>query len=198
VKAADRQAVLEADTYRHCMATPADELAEHLDEFGTEDAVVRLYRFLRARYDEGAAALETIRQGGYAHSRWTTEPSRSGSWINLVSLDRALGADDEPERREIGFLRAGRGEYVHVARWDPAAVIEDLAAKRALVDEVAGWRHERLYDRLEENTGPFPCSRRGNVCDPMHCGVRLRQLVVLRHLAAPFRTHPEWQEACAR
>jgi hypothetical protein len=72
----------------------------------------------------------------------------------------------------------------------PNLLEADVEAKRRIVDKVVGWGHQRLYDKLGENTGPYSCSRDGATCE---CGVLEQQLDVLHPFASEHSTHPDYR-----
>lgn len=63
----------------------------------------------------------------------------------------------------------------HIARHDPARVLAEVAAKRALLDEVLGWRHDSSCTHHHGH---------GLSCD---CGRDERVRGVLTLLAAPYQ-----------
>jgi hypothetical protein len=79
--------------------------------------------------------------GGYEPQVWRTEPSRSGHWMEVVSLSRMLGdppetaarCDDQP----VMLVRTGRGEHEHVARYDPAWIVRRVQADKRILAEHA-------------------------------------------------------------
>jgi hypothetical protein len=82
-----------------------------------------LAAFLAARLDEDAEIVETIRSGGFPAATWTTEPAKGG-WEILRESD-----DPTP----LGYVTRSRCEHVHIARHDPARVLREVEAKRALL-----------------------------------------------------------------
>lgn len=88
----------------------------------TDDIVA----FIRARLDEDADLVETIREGGFHAPTWTSQPNEEGTWPILCEPD-----DSTP----IGYITDGRWEIQHVARHDPARVLRGVEAKRRIVAE---------------------------------------------------------------
>ena len=86
-----------------------------------------LIEFLNARLDEDEELVETIRSGGFPAPTWTTEPAKGGRWEILREAD-----DPTP----LGYVTHGRREHVHIARHDPARVLREVTAKRAILDAV--------------------------------------------------------------
>jgi hypothetical protein len=70
-------------------------------------------------------------------------------------------------------------------------MLRAVDAKRRLLDKVANWEHQRLYDDTDENTGPYPCSRDGATCE---CGVLDQQIDVLHWSAVEWSTHPDYRQ----
>jgi hypothetical protein len=61
-------------------------------------------------------------------------------WAPIAAM-RQLAAVFEPRLTRVGD--ADRAMAAHIARWDPAAVLADIAAKRAVLDLRDEW-HENL------------------------------------------------------
>lgn len=138
--------------------------------------------FIQARLDEEEEIVETMRSGGFPPDVWTSQPSRSQSWHILREVE-----DPTP----LGYISNGRGEIRHVTAHDPARVTRAIQAKKRIVDAVFTWRHDHLYSGLDGNTGPFPCSRRGDHCE---CGTAMRQVQVLSALASEWSDHPAYRQ----
>jgi hypothetical protein len=73
----------------------------------------------------------------------------------------------------------------HIARHDPARVLADVAAKRALLDDLLAWGHGDSPDRQR------PCARTVFPDQPCDCGRDGRVLGLLRHLAQPYQASQE-------
>jgi hypothetical protein len=67
----------------------------------------------------------------------------------------------------------------HIARHDPARILAEVASKRALLDEVLGWKH--ASDCWVGTPNPGPCD----------CGRDARVPAVLTHLAQPYQETKE-------
>lgn len=80
----------------------------------------------------------------------------------------------------------------HVVLHDPVSVLADVSSDWQIIKVVTGWRHPRLFDGCEENTGPYTCSRDGATCD---CGLYDQQMAVLRSLAMRDAGHPDFRAA---
>jgi hypothetical protein len=144
--------------------------------------------FLFARFLEDDLAVEAIRDGGYQDAAWTSEPSRSGSWANLIAHSRTLGQHDDepPEATRVGFIAAGRNEHDHVVRWDPARVRAELLARRQTLV------HHRPTD-VQTCFGDSPSpDLRCLVCH--NAGTMLRwPCLTVRLLALPHTAHPGFE-----
>lgn len=112
-----------------------------------------LVAFLRARLDEDEAVARAATAGA-----WELVRAPDGSWyVDPGDLDDVANVD-----------RTADAE--HIARHDPARVLRDVAANRAIVDE------------CERMSQPFPAewlSPQGQI---------------LRALASTYADHPEYRE----
>jgi hypothetical protein len=118
-----------------------------------------------------------------------TASERASAWDGVISTDS-----------DPGVAR-------HIVRNDPAAILRDLAGKRALLDVTASWQHlyvdgdswfscaqaveqhPRESETPEPGSGCVDDSRAGKPCD---CGLDARRLAVLKALAAPFKGCDGW------
>lgn len=100
------------------------------------------------------------------------------------------------------------GDFVaaHIARHDPARVLRDVVAKRAILAEVASWRHDyvdgdswlscaqAVDPHDEEGVSGSGCAddaRRGGPCE---CGLERRRNAILYPLARPYDDRPGYKE----
>jgi hypothetical protein len=90
--------------------------------------VTTLIEFLRARLDEDEAAARAASPG-----RW-------------VAAGTCIGSEDHGTMARMavpsGMYRKRVADAEHIARWDPARVLADCAAKRALLAQHARTEHE--------------------------------------------------------
>ncbi|MFE5332546.1 DUF6221 family protein [Embleya sp. NPDC056575] len=96
-----------------------------------------------------------------------------GPWSTTAEEDEVLAADGE--RVADAFALSGRqlrATTRHIARHHPARVLRDVAARRALVAALAGADPHGAYI-----TGTYTVED------------------ALRHLAAVYSDHPDYQEA---
>lgn len=118
--------------------------------------------FLSARYDE---LEETARSAGEHGRNWKAPGPGWGTG--------AVEAADPWPRNDTGIVvydegRPSEEQAAHIARHDPAYVLADIAAKRAIVS---------LHNRCED----------WSYGDPSTCPE-------LCALALPFSGHPDWRE----
>ena len=91
------------------------------------------------------------------------------------------------------------GEHLeHIALHDPARVLAQCAAYKAIVEAVGKWKHEVVEDcwytcaaATEERDGGECCddNRRGTGCD---CGLEFRARAILAPLASIWGDHPAY------
>src|SRR5512135_510579 len=91
-----------------------------------------LVKFLRARLDEDETAARALENN--ARWPWTVVTSHPG--VDSPAVRDAQGYDlgvcvDCGVRAEYEL-----GVAAHIARWDPARVLADIKAKRAIIDEI--------------------------------------------------------------
>jgi hypothetical protein len=128
-----------------------------------------LAAFLRARCDEDEAA---------ARAANTDEARRPWS-------DPAIEPVPEPEWGALiqGYLGGEVGD--HCARWDPARVIAEVAAKRAILDR---------YDLALQTLRATPPGWTEGSCAAYRTAMRL----TVRCLAQPYRERPDFDPAWKR
>lgn len=142
----------------------------------TDDIVA----FITARLDEDERLARAVEDNS---APWVGQWKVDGEHALRTYNDWVL-ASHFPEPFRPGFL-------THVARHDPARVLRGVEAKRQILNKVAAWQHQRLYDDTDENAGPYSCSRDGHTCE---CGVLEQQLDVLRPTASEWSTHESYRE----
>lgn len=127
-----------------------------------------IIEFLTARYDEDEA------KAAICTAAWPTEAEKVYDEVYSLALP-VMDADDPGD----WDVRVRAEEARHIVRYSPAAVLADLASKRAIVAlhgphaELCYWTNDgwRTHD--------------GEVCD------------TLCLLAAPFAFHPDYDPAWA-
>lgn len=138
-----------------------------------------LVAFLRARYDEAAADAEATLWDGSGNTP---------DWALPASATLDTGGDTI----HVNDAMVAR----HIARHDPAHVLRDIEAKRAIVDAhdrvwlTTNWRWVNLGSHTEKM--PFP------ICKSCTPDTQLPEqswpCPTLRHLSAVYDQHPDYQE----
>lgn len=135
-----------------------------------------IIEFLTARLDEDERVAKLAAEAGckadprhrWMVERWTSE--------DPAAIPTAIWVSDE---NEIGVATVN-GNYAadHIARHDPARVLAEVAAKRAILggilDTIHDNEHLLHYDRDIEP----------DMSEPL-----------IRALAAPYADHPDYQDA---
>ena len=142
-----------------------------------------LTAFLLARIAEDEAAARAALQG----------PWELGD--DAHSLGQVIGSTFTIAVRD---QTAHPADLAHIARHDPARVLAECAAIRALIADFTAEKHEVVEDcwytcasATEERDGGECCddSRRGTGCD---CGLEFRARATLAPLASIYADHPEF------
>ena len=145
-----------------------------------------LIEFVTARYDEGEQlarhAAHIAREAG---TRWVVGPARYVEDYEFVSIHT-----EPPNVIEVagaGFDGTGGIHGLvyaeHIARHDPARVLADIAAKRAIVAEYRSHlEHREKYGDKETDYS---------------WGARTKLEWICRVLAAPYAEHPDYDPAWA-
>ena len=125
-----------------------------------------LVAFMRARLDEDEAAASPA----LTTDRWRAD-------------DGCIYADGEILHREGDPHTPSEAIGEHVARWDPARVLAEVAAKRAILD-----RYESYLDQAAR-------LRRTGERDLATSGALLAMLGAVKLLAQPHAEHPDFDPA---
>lgn len=112
--------------------------------------------FLNARYAEEEAAAREATPGP-----WKTEDADEYGAEVYTATGTAVAVS-----REGGGV--GLEDAAHIALWDPARVLREIAAKRAILE-------------LHAEAGMGDCAHSSDPCP------------TLRHLAAVYADHPDYQ-----
>lgn len=131
-----------------------------------------LIEFLKARLDEDEAAARRATPGP-----WVSESS--GPTGPVVMDAESRDARDHVARCPH-FLAAFDAE--HIARHDPARVLADVAAKRAIVERHTPYPDAGAPFAYCEDCGCLDCSPVDWPC------------ANLRHLAAVYADHPDYRQ----
>jgi len=149
------------------------------DGTGTQEHATTITEFLEARIAEDEAVARAAKSG-----RWKTEAVEHGRFAGIESRIYSLtGSHILLSHTDGEAGQATNENAAHIARHDPARVLAECAAKRAIIEEHY-WRSEEGHrgcglcnynrDYGWEETGP--CK-------------------TIRALAAVYADHPEYQEA---
>jgi len=135
-----------------------------------------LVAFLRARLDEDEAAARAAR-------RWFDR-----DWEASQTQGRNFVSDDDGHPILETFDDGEQGQVVtaHIARWDPARVLADVAAKRVILDD---YQLVLANNLIEQAT------------DQDELRIAMRDLIVkslrmvLARMAQPYAGHPGFDPA---
>jgi len=131
-----------------------------------EPAVTDFHAFLAARLDEDEAAAREASEGP-----WSSVGYDADSWSLVAQLEGG---------REV-ISRSGSDDAAHIARHDPARVLREVAAKRAIIelaDEASGW--DMSVD-LDRRVGARDIMEEPYVGD-----------LILRQMAQAYNDHPDY------
>lgn len=138
-----------------------------------------IVEFLTAQLDEDEAAA--VAASGRDPQWWDTGPGYPEAPEVRVVNDR-----DDVIVSEVGE-RVAR----HIARYDPARVLAEVASKRAILDE---HKHVPAVQQERDHEHEFGCQ----TCHAdTHCGetMALGWCETVRLLAAPYDQHPDYDPA---
>lgn len=134
--------------------------------------------FLTARFDEDEAGARA------AAGRW------SPAWsVDPEEWDTGVGVQDKDGRSVAAVHGTYRAE--HIARWDPARVLAEVAAKRRQIDWA--YEHGEAVDAERGDCHNADAIRAGRCSDR---GISAAQ-DVLQLLAAAYADHPDFDPAWA-
>lgn len=144
-----------------------------------------LIEFLRARLDEDEAAAKAADLGAHRGAA-----SHGGHWYARVSPYDTLPGQAERWFVEDGFEEAvarrvdaeagdARGQAQHIARWDPARALAEVAARRAIVDYAQTCEQQwQLHVGEAYSTAEYAATHR-----------------TVRYLATVYAEHPDYAKA---
>lgn len=140
---------------------------------------VDLVEFLEQRLSEDEVAAKAASEGGLSHfSHWEVGRSSVHAGLSTVKDVGRAAVDAEATTREYA---------THSARWDPARVLAECVAKRALLD---------LHSQgIEEDPAGTPYSTGCDECSPdwpMPGYGQPWPCMTLRLIAEPFASHPDY------
>lgn len=151
--------------------------------------------------DEALAKSAGRHPGGTVGGHWEVDCPCSGP-----CQDRYLSCQ-RVEGDIIIYPEGGHDAHQarHIARWDPATVLADIAGKRALLNHVAEWQHEYVdgdtWFSCSQAIGPHDadeipgsgCADEDRAGEPCDCHLDDRRLAVLRCVAAGYIGRPEFK-----
>jgi hypothetical protein len=103
-------------------------------------------------------------------------------------VDGSSVRDERTDRRRDGILRVNHSwarELAHITRHDPARVLGEIAAKRAVIAQ----REEITAQMREASADP---RRQGNLAILMNVALALD--TTIKHLCSAYRWDPEYDE----
>lgn len=133
--------------------------------------------FLTARWDEDEAVARAASPG-----TWTYRGVESVSGSTLYDETRSIARldyDQDDDERSVGrsiYEAEADANGAHIARHDPARVLADIAAKRAILEEL-----------VREEAANFGDQFLDGLCSGLERSARL--------LAQPYAEHPDYDES---
>lgn len=162
---------------------------EHLERI---EGSMTITEFLAARHDEDEAVAQA---------------ASPGPWHTNAESDEVLAMDDITVAE--GFALSGpqvRATTAHIARHDPARVLADVAAKRAIIedhgwkyaDPYESWKGDAYRERYGDTRDSRLCTRCGGTSPHPNLGEVERRdswpCTTLRLLALPYAEHEDYDE----
>jgi hypothetical protein len=170
-------------------------------------ASMDIAEFLAARWDERAAAAKAAGYGAAGDYLWQeVDPDRMPGLIGTGCGDVVTFNQGTPAYA----VSPSRGQATHIALNDPAAVLADIAAKRAILaehvrapwfteDTLARWRSGGHVpeERIAAAAASASCARCHKVIpdaavDEDRCADFDYPCPTVRLLAVPFASHPDY------
>lgn len=158
--------------------------------------------FLTKCLREDKAIAERARKAG-ARSWWARNVPRFDHGYPRWQVDLVLPERASPRGAADCFDEA---TAKHVARHDPDHVLREIAGKRAILAEVASWRHnyvdgdswlscaQAVDEHDEEQTPGSGCADESRAGGPCECNLERRREAILRPLALAYSDRPGYQE----
>ncbi|MBT2385616.1 DUF6221 family protein [Streptomyces sp. ISL-11] len=134
---------------------------------------VHLVAFLRARLDEDEQTARAAQP-----APWVRHDHVAGVHANDATDERPYGSAVADCRRVPGGYGVTNAE--HIVRHQPARVLADVAARRAVLDL---YEEPEASDALPDSVNRFTSSIQRHVIGE-----------VLPHLALPYADHPDYRE----
>lgn len=120
--------------------------------------MTELVQFIRARLDEDEATAKACPEVGWFAAEW----DQGAVYLTGTGAAALLRGRSFPVAR-------------HAARHDPARVLDDVAAKRRIIDQIAISQTSGVYDGTPFAMDPAPAE------------------LIMRELAAPWVGHPDYR-----
>jgi hypothetical protein len=146
--------------------------------------------FLDARLEEDFEAAANASQDGDAGNTWTVG-ARQGSWRQEARIgdDREDLVFDVKDGACVGFDEL----LAYLVRFHPSRALQDVAAKRAIIDE-----HSSPHTVVDGFCGE--CGRELpdgiHTKDQSYCQIHgFRECDTLLHIATVYDDHPDYQTA---
>jgi len=138
--------------------------------------------FLTARFNEEYADAIAAQAADPAPWRADADDARSSGNRSGHGFGLVIAADDEAlwDCEGSSTLCMTAPTARHVARWDPAHVLREVEAKRAIIRQFVDAVTAADEEKFDEQ---------GYVAD----GIVLALGAVLEHLAAPYAGHPDFE-----
>lgn len=140
--------------------------------------------FLEARLAED----ESIAQGAAQHlsGTWTFDDGEAAARREELARGGRFGANPRVDGITSGCRYNAESEMRHIARHDPARVLREVAAKRAIIEHAAD------VNGLDVQVdGEWGVGARDELADP-YVGD-----LILRALAVPYVDHPDYDPSWA-
>lgn len=156
-------------------------------------SVAGIVEFLTARLDEDQAAAEAAgatRSGKIAS--WRVDCDCPGIHVNDC-YERRVEGDNITIYDEGGH---DEDQARHIARWDPARVLAEVAAKRRIVELHTSGSYRTYHCDNGDHIQEWQCERaKEPYTEHRYCEVCSHECVELPLLAAPYADHPDYDTA---
>lgn len=147
--------------------------------------VAEIAAFVRARLDEDAAVAQAIGEP----RTWLARAGRPNAFgtpypQSVITEGNVLLVCETFSEGETYMADAE-----HIARWSNRRVLDEVGAKRRLVNELLLWEHA-----VDADDETYSCRllRDGSTCT---CDLDEHRMMILRALAAPHNRHPGFKRA---
>lgn len=144
---------------------------------------MNITEFLQARIAEDEAVA---RAAGGPNERWDTMTEETSDGENIYYTVEKVGARDATVAELSSSQSIGRNQASHIARHDPARVLAECAAKRAIIEQAqkASEVEQEFDERIWAGAGP-------DRVEPWAGDA------ILFAIAAVYKDHPDYQQEWA-